>query len=53
MQNRTLWVTGSLVLGFLQAWDSGALQAQPLAQALIAAGMLAPAAAIGLSGTSS
>ena len=48
MQNRALWVTGSLLVGFLQAWDSGALQAQPFAQALIAAGILAPAAAIGL-----
>ena len=49
MQNRTLWVTGSLVMGLLQAWDSGALQAPPFAQALIAAGVIAPAAAIGLS----
>ena len=49
MNNRTLWVTGSLVMGFLQAWDSGGLQAPPFAQALIAAGVIAPAAAIGLS----
>jgi hypothetical protein len=49
MQNRTLWVAGSLVMGFLQAWDSGGLQAPPFAQVLIAAGVIAPAAAIGLS----
>jgi hypothetical protein len=48
MQNRALWVAMSLLLGFLQAWDSGALLVQPFAQALIAAGVLAPAAALGL-----
>jgi hypothetical protein len=49
MGNRTLWVTGSLIMGFLQSWDSGGLQAPPFAQGLIAAGILAPAAAIALS----
>jgi hypothetical protein len=49
MQNKTLWVAGSLLIGFLQAWDSGALQAGALAQALIVAGVLAPALAIAAS----
>lgn len=51
MQNKTLWVAGSLLIGFLQAWDSGALQAGALAQALIVAGVLAPALAIAASET--
>lgn len=45
-QNRTLWVVGSLLMGFLQAWDSNAFQAGTFAQALIVAGIAAPAAAI-------
>jgi hypothetical protein len=49
MQNKTLWVAGSLLIGFLQAWDSGALQAGALAQALIIAGILAPSLAIAAS----
>jgi hypothetical protein len=49
MQNKTLWVVGSLLIGFLQAWDSGALQAGALAQALIVAGVLAPALSIAAS----
>lgn len=48
-QNKTPWVVGSLLIGFLQSWDSGALQAGPLAQTLIAAGVLAPALAIAAS----
>lgn len=46
-ENRALWIAGSLLIGFLQAWDSGALQAGAAAQALIAAGILTPAIAIG------
>lgn len=49
MQNKTLWVVGSLLMGFLQAWDSGALQAGPLAQTLIVIGVLTPALAIAAS----
>jgi hypothetical protein len=49
MQSKKLWVVGSLLVGFLQAWDSGALQAGALAQALIVAGVLAPALAIAAS----
>jgi hypothetical protein len=49
MQNRTLWVAGSLLFGFMQAWDSGALQAGALAQSLIVAGLLAPPLAIAVS----
>lgn len=49
MQNKTLWVVGSLLIGFLQAWDSGALQSGALGQALIVAGVLAPALSIAAS----
>jgi hypothetical protein len=45
-ESRTLVAVGSLLVGFLQAWDSGALQAGPAAQALIVIGILMPVAAI-------
>lgn len=46
MQNRTFWTVASLLVGALQAWDSGALQAGPAGQALIAAGLLVPVVSI-------
>jgi hypothetical protein len=44
-------VVGSLLVGFLQAWDSHALQAGTFAQALILAGIVAPAATIAATGS--
>jgi hypothetical protein len=46
IKNRVVWVVLSLVVGVLQAWDSGALQAGAPAQALIALGLAAPALAL-------
>jgi hypothetical protein len=46
MQNRTFWIVASLLVGALQAWDSGALLAGPAAQALIAAGLIVPVVSI-------
>lgn len=46
MQNRMLWAAGTLALGLLQAWDSGALQAGTFARGLIAAGIVLPPLAI-------
>jgi hypothetical protein len=46
LQSRMFWVVASAVLGLLQAWDSGALQAGASAQALIAAGLAAPVLSI-------
>jgi hypothetical protein len=46
MQNRTFWVVASLLVGALQAWDSGALEAGAAAQALIGAGLLLPVVSI-------
>jgi hypothetical protein len=48
MQNRTLWVALSVLIGGLQAWDSGALQAGAQAQVLIGLGLAAPALALAL-----
>ena len=45
-ENRTLVAVGSLLVGLLQAWDSGALQAGAAAQILIGLGMLMPVVAI-------
>ena len=45
-ETRTLVAVGSLLIGFLQAWDSGTLQAGPAAQSLIVVGILLPVAAI-------
>ena len=45
-ETRTLVAVGSLLIGLLQAWDSGALQAGPAAQSLIVVGILLPVAAI-------
>jgi hypothetical protein len=45
-ETRTLVAVGSLLIGLLQAWDSGALQAGPAAQFLIVVGVLLPVAAI-------
>lgn len=46
LENRTFWMAASLLVGTLQAWDSGALQAGPAAQVLIAAGLLVPVVSI-------
>lgn len=46
-EKKAFWVAASLVMGFLQAWDSGALQAEGFARVLIATGILLPAVAIG------
>jgi hypothetical protein len=48
MQNRTLWAGLSVLVGGLQAWDSGALQAGGPAQALIVLGLAGPALALAL-----
>ena len=45
-ETRTLVAVGSLLIGLLQAWDSGALQAGSAAQLLIVVGILLPVAAI-------
>ena len=45
-ESRTLVAVGSLLVGLLQAWDSGALQAGLAAQGLIVLGILMPVAAI-------
>ena len=44
--SRTLVAVGSLLVGLLQAWDSGALQAGAAAQLLIVLGVGLPVAAI-------
>jgi hypothetical protein len=48
MTNRLLWSVLTVVVGGLQALDSGALRAGLEAQALIALGMAAPALALAL-----
>ena len=48
MQNRLLWALLTVIVGGLQALDSGALQAGPGAQLLIALGVAAPALALAL-----
>ena len=45
-KSTTLVAVGSLLVGLLQAWDSGALQAGPAVQVLIVVGILMPIAAI-------
>ena len=45
-ESRTIVAVGSLLVGLLQAWDSGALQAGAVAQILIVVGILLPVAAI-------
>ena len=45
-ESRTLIAVGSLLVGVLQAWDSGALQAGSAAQVLIVVGILMPVIAI-------
>ncbi len=46
MTNRLLWATLTVVVGGLQALDSGLLQAGRQAQALVALGIAAPAVAL-------
>jgi hypothetical protein len=46
MQNRMLWVVLTVLIGGVQALDSGALQAGSAAQALIVVGIAAPALAL-------
>ena len=46
MHNQMLWAVLSIVLGALQAWDSGVLGAGTGAQLLTAAGVLLPAVAL-------
>jgi hypothetical protein len=46
IQNRTLWAVMSIVMGGLQAWDSGVLAAGGSAQMLAGAGVLLPALAL-------
>jgi hypothetical protein len=48
MQNRMLWALLTVLVGGLQALDSGALRAGSGAQALIALGIAAPALALAL-----
>lgn len=50
MQNRLLWAALTVIVGGLQALDSGALQAGSGAQVLIAVGIAAPALALALTG---
>ena len=45
-ESRTIVAIGSLLVGLLQAWDSGALLAGASAQILIVVGILLPVAAI-------
>jgi hypothetical protein len=45
-ESRTLVAVGSLLVGVLQAWDSGALQAGVAAQLMIVLGIALPVAAI-------
>jgi hypothetical protein len=45
-ESRTLVAVGSLLVGLLQAWDSGALQAGAAAQLLIVVGTGLPVVAI-------
>jgi hypothetical protein len=46
IHNRLVWAAMSIVMGGLQAWDSGVLQAGPAAGMLVALGMIVPAAAL-------
>jgi hypothetical protein len=46
VHNRMLWAVLSVVVGGLQAWDSGILQAGPAAGVLVAIGVLVPALAL-------
>jgi hypothetical protein len=46
IHNRMVWAAMSIVMGGLQAWDSGVLQAGPAAGTLVALGMIVPAAAL-------
>jgi hypothetical protein len=48
VQNRSLWVVLTVVVGLLQAWDSGALRAGPAAQVAMALGIAVPAVALAL-----
>ena len=50
LQNRMLWAVLTVLVGGLQALDSGALQAGSAAQALIAVGIATPALALALTG---
>jgi hypothetical protein len=50
LQNRMLWAVLTVLVGGLQALDSGALQAGSGAQALIALGIATPALALALTG---
>ena len=48
MQNRMVWVLLTVLVGGLQALDSGVLRAGSGAQALVALGIAAPAVALAL-----
>jgi hypothetical protein len=48
IHNRMVWAAMSIVMGGLQAWDSGILQAGGNAGALVALGMIVPAATLAL-----
>jgi hypothetical protein len=50
LQNRLLWAVLTVLVGGLQALDSGAMQAGSTAQALIALGIATPALALALTG---
>jgi len=50
LQNRMLWAVLTVLIGGLQALDSGALQAGSTAQALIVLGIATPALALVLTG---
>ena len=44
--SKSLVAVAALLIAFLQAWDSNALEAEPSVQLIIAVGVLLPAAAI-------
>ena len=46
IHNRTLWAVLSIVVGALQAWDSGVLATNSYVQLLVSAGVLLPALAL-------
>jgi hypothetical protein len=50
LQNRLMWAVLTVIVGGLQALDSGALQAGSGAQALIVLGIATPAFALALTG---
>jgi len=50
MMNRWWLAAGAIALSILQAWDSNALDAEAPVKAIVGAGVILPALAIGLTG---